>query len=287
MTLKYISFDKSAKLCFRHHALTEDLSWAQYQNASERLYYQNNQQHTLSMYLSGGFETHRTDIQADFGAPSKFCLMPQGSQSHWQLGQPQEFMHLYFSDAHLKKLAVQVFDKDPRQVQLPELTFADNPVLAALFRHQVAGLNWHTTDNHLLMAHITDTVLVTLLQTTGLNLKMGPLKGGLAPKVAKEVKAFIHSHFHRQIFLSELAQLAQLSEYHFCRMFKTQFAMTPQEYLLKVRIDNVKQLLSNTKAQLTLSDIALQSGFANQSHMGRYFKKLNGISPGEYQKRHR
>ncbi|MGI2122913.1 helix-turn-helix transcriptional regulator [Shewanella baltica] len=284
MEPKYTSFDKSAKTCLRKQVITEDLSWAHYQNAGERLYYQNDTQHTLSMYLDGGYETHRTDIKADYGAPSKFCLMPQGCQSHWQLGQPQQFMHLYFSDEHLKKLAVRVFDKDPRQVRLPELTFVDNPRLEALFRHQVAGLNWHTSDNHLMMEQVTDTVLVTLLQSSGFNLSVGPIKGGLAPKVAKAIKEFIYCHSHRQIYLSELAEIAQLSEYHFCRMFKCQFAMTPQEYLLQVRIEKVKQSLSHSTQSLT--DIALNNGFANQSHMGRYFKKLSGMSPGEYQKHH-
>jgi AraC family transcriptional regulator len=124
-----------------------------------------------------------------------------------------------------------------------------------------------------------------LLQSSGFNLSVGPIKGGLAPKVAKAIKEFIHCHSHRQIYLSELAELAQLSESHFCRMFKCQFAMTPQEYLLQVRIEKVKQSLSHSTQSLT--DIALNNGFANQSHMGRYFKKLCGMSPGEYQKYHR
>jgi AraC family transcriptional regulator len=68
-------------------------------------------------------------------------------------------------------------------------------------------------------------------------------------------------------------------------MFKCQFAMTPQEYLLQVRIEKVKQSLSHSTQSLT--EIALNNGFANQSHMGRYFKKLSGMSPGEYQKYHR
>ncbi|HAY92718.1 helix-turn-helix domain-containing protein, partial [Shewanella sp.] len=54
---------------------------------------------------------------------------------------------------------------------------------------------------------------------------------------------------------------------------------------LQVRIEKVKQSLSHSTQSLT--DIALSNGFANQSHMGRYFKKLSGMSPGEYQKYHR
>lgn len=54
--------------------------------------------------------------------------------------------------------------------------------------------------------------------------------------------ALFHANFHRQIYLSELASLAQLSEYHFCRMFKESLVQTPQEYLMQVRIEHVKNV---------------------------------------------
>ena len=90
----------------------------------------------------------------------------------------------------------------------------------------------------------------------------------------------MQANFHRQVYLAELADLAQLSEYHFCRMFKQSMAQTPQAYLLAVRIEQVKLRVCN--GQVSMADIALQCGFANQSHMGRYFKKLVGISPRQY-----
>ncbi|MCE9685363.1 AraC family transcriptional regulator [Shewanella sp. AS16] len=279
---KIVSFEQSSKVCFRHQSLTEALSWAHYQNADDRLYYQNDRQHTLSMYLAGGYQTHRTDVRADYGAPGRFCLMPLGSQSHWQLGTPQQFMHLYFDDAHLKQLAIRVFDMDPRTVQLPEQTFISNPGLEALYRHNMAPLDWSAGENKLLLTQITDTILVTMLQSMGLTKPLGRLKGGLSPVIAGRVKDFIQANFARQLYLQELAAIAQLSEYHFCRMFKTSFAVTPQEYLMQIRVERVKQRLIQGDA--SLSDIALSCGFSNQSHMGRYFKKWVGITPGEFQK---
>lgn len=277
---KHISFEASSKLCFRQQKITEQLGWAHYQNAQERLFYVNDNQHTLSMYLSGGYETHRTDIQSDYGAPGRFCLMPEGSESRWQLGMPQQFMHLYFDDNHLKQLAIRVFDKDPRMISLPELTFFRHPGLESLFRYQMADSNW-STDNHLAMAQITDTILISMLQSSGLTRQVKTIKGGLSPRTANRVRDYMHAHFYRQIFLLELAELAQLSEYHFCRMFKQSFARTPQQYLTYVRTEQVKHLLKTS--ELTLAQISLQSGFSNQSHMGRNFKKLVGITPKAFQ----
>ena len=50
----------------------------------------------------------------------------------------------------------------------------------------------------------------------------------------------MQEYFQRQAYLAELAELAQLSEYHFCRMFQQSMAQTPQTYLLAIRIEQVK-----------------------------------------------
>ena len=275
------SFEQSAsKICLRQTSLTDSLSWAHYQNENDRLYYINDKQHTLSLYLSGGYDTHRTDAQSGFGAPGNFCLMPKGSESHWQVGQTQQWVHLYFSDDYLKQLALKVFDIDPRMLQLPELTFTDDAATEALFRHCMASSDWKSVNGHLAMEQVTNTILVSMIQNMNITKLKVPVKGGLSPKVAILVCDYMQANFHRQIYLAELATLAQLSEYHFCRMFKQSLAQTPQAYLLTIRIEQVKCRISNKQA--TMADIALQCGFANQSHMGRYFKKLVGISPRQY-----
>ena len=277
---KATTFELSKKTCLRTMSLTHGLSWAQYRNNNERLCYLNNQQHTLSMYLSGGYNTFRTDTAAINGAPGRFCLMPQGADSHWQVGDTQEFMHLYFDDTYLKRLALRVFDIDPRAIELPELTYAENRAMENLFRYHMANANWQSNEIGLAIEQVTDTILITMLQSMVNKQIKSPLKGGLAPKTCLLVCDFMQANYHRQIYLSELADLAQLSEFHFCRMFKESLAQTPQEYLTKIRIEHVKHALMNSK--LKLADIALATGFANQSHMGRYFKKETGVSPKKF-----
>ncbi len=269
-----------SKICLRQTSLTDSLSWAHYQNEHDHLYYVNDQQHTLSMYMSGGFETHRTDVKSQFGAPGKFCLMPKDSESHWKLGQTQQFMHLYFNDDHLKQIALKVFDIDPRMLQLPELTFTSDASTEALFRHCVATSDWQSDTDHLAMEQVTNTILVSMLQNMGITKRSAPITGGLSPKITTMVCDYMQANFHRQVYLAELATLAQLSEYHFCRMFKRSMAQTPQAYLLAVRIEQVKLRIANN--QQSIAETALQCGFSNQSHMGRYFKKIVGLSPRQY-----
>jgi len=279
--MRATSFDQSpSKICLRQTSLTESLSWAHYQNEHERLYYVNKKQHTLSLYLSGGYDTHRTDVCSEFGAPGKFCLMPKDSESHWQLGQTQQFMHLYFDDDYLKQLALKVFDIDPRMLQLPELTFTNDAATEALYRHCIANSDWKSSNDHLAMQQVTNTILVSMLQNMGITKQNVVVKGGLSPKVANLVCDYMQENFQRQVYLAELAELAQLSEYHFCRMFKQSLAQTPQAYLLAIRIEQAKLRLN--KREHSIAEVALLCGFANQSHLGRYFKKLVGLSPRQY-----
>jgi AraC family transcriptional regulator len=272
-----------SKTCLRQKSLTDALSWAHYKNEHESLYYINEKQHTLSLYLSGGYQTHRTDTNSGFGAPGKFCLMPKQAESHWKIGQTQQFMHLYFDDDYLKQLALKVFDIDPRMLQLPELNYTSDVATENLFRHCMVGNDWLNGDNHLAMEQVTDTILVSMLQNMGVAKLNSSVRGGLSPKVVSMVRDYMQANFQRQIYLSELAELAQLSQYHFCRMFKESLAQTPQAHLHSIRIEQVKLRIDKiSSSQESLSGIALQCGFSNQSHMGRYFKKLVGISPRQY-----
>jgi AraC family transcriptional regulator len=280
-SIKSTSFEQSAnKICLRQMSLTDDLSWAHYQNEYDRLYYANCHEHTLSLYMSGGFQTHRTDVNSGLGAPGKFCLMPKGAESHWQLGQTQQFMHLYFTDDYLKQLALKVFDIDPRMLQIPELNFTNDVATEALFRHCIATSDWCNDHDHIAKEQMTNTILVSMLQNLDITKRVAPITGGLSPKIKTLVCDYMQTNFHRQVYLAELATLAQLSEYHFCRMFKQSFAQTPQAYLLTIRIEQAK-LRIKTGIE-SVSEIALQCGFSNQSHMGRYFKKRVGISPRQY-----
>ncbi|KAF7764537.1 AraC family transcriptional regulator [Pseudoalteromonas citrea] len=278
----HVSFEQSKKQCVRHTLLSNEVSWSHYTNQYERLYYQNQQQHTLSMYLNGGYETHRTDVHSTNGAPGRFCLMPQDSESRWKIGVPQEFVHLYFTDIHLKHTALKVFDIDPRQVNLPERIFFENQPLEALFRHQINDSDWHDKHNTLASEQFTDTIIVSVLQSLNLKNTRKAITGGLSPNKAKQVTDFIHANFNRQIALLELANLVELSEYHFCRMFKLSFAQTLQQYLMSIRIEYAKQALKTSN--YPLAHIALMCGFANQSHFGRNFKRYVGVTPSSYRR---
>jgi transcriptional regulator GlxA family with amidase domain len=105
-------------------------------------------------------------------------------------------------------------------------------------------------------------------------------RGGLPPRVLQRVRDHVETHLEDSISLQDLASIAGLSTSHFIRAFKQSAGMTPHRYLLYRRVRRALGLLAETT--LALSDIAIASGFADQSHFCRQFRKLVGATPSRY-----
>ena len=97
----------------------------------------------------------------------------------------------------------------------------------------------------------------------------------------KQVKAYLESHYAQNISLDALAQLVHLSPFYLVRTFKESVGLPPHAYLTHLRIIQAKKLLL---AGLPIVDIAMQTGFTDQSHFTRRFKGIVGVTPGQYRK---
>ncbi|MCH8686103.1 AraC family transcriptional regulator [Pedomonas mirosovicensis] len=92
-------------------------------------------------------------------------------------------------------------------------------------------------------------------------------------------KAFIDRHFAEDFGLDDLAAIAGLSPYHLLRTFKAEVGLTPVAYRLLRRVLNARELLQST---MPIAEVAVASGFADQSHLTRSFQRLMGVSPARY-----
>lgn len=275
------TFSESNVQVTKRMKLGQGLELVCYRNARDRILYENPGKHTLSMYIKGGYKTFRMDKATVYGAPGRFCLMPKAAYSSWQIGDIQQFMHLYFNDDYLKKLAMEVFDFYPGSVNLPELTFKEVPALEAVMRHCILNQDWEDA-NRLLIEQSAVTALSHLIRFVG-NRPLKQYKSGLAPGVKHRVLEFMHENYTRKVTLAELAAVAGLSEYHFTRMFRISLSQTPHRYLQELKIREVKRRIQTpSPGKRSFAEIALDCGFTDQSHMGRVFKQLTGTTPGRF-----
>ncbi len=103
---------------------------------------------------------------------------------------------------------------------------------------------------------------------------------GLSKSKLQQVTEYINEYLHEEVKLIELAAIAQISPYHFLRLFKQSMGITPHQYILQRRIDKAKYLLEQT--ELSMAEIAFRVGFCDQSHFTRCFKRLLGITPKQF-----
>ena len=88
-----------------------------------------------------------------------------------------------------------------------------------------------------------------------------------------------HENYPGDVSLADIASAAHLSSYHLARVFKKATGISPHQYLVQVRVNSARSLLTAGAGDRSLADIAAAVGFADQSHLTRHFKRMLGITP--------
>jgi AraC family transcriptional regulator len=97
---------------------------------------------------------------------------------------------------------------------------------------------------------------------------------------------YMELHFAEPVSLAELAEQAQLSRSHFVFRFEQSTGYTPHRYLLLARLGHARKLLAQ-EAMLSLPEIATASGFSDQAHMSRLFRRFFGTTPAAFRRSQR
>jgi AraC family transcriptional regulator len=109
-----------------------------------------------------------------------------------------------------------------------------------------------------------------------------PLRGGLPTWQQRRVIEFIEDHLAEDISLAALAELVDLSLYHFARAFAQSFGVPPHRYHMVRRIDRARSLLQKTA--LSVTRIGIQIGFREASSFTKAFRRFTGLTPTEYRR---
>jgi AraC family transcriptional regulator len=111
------------------------------------------------------------------------------------------------------------------------------------------------------------------------------VKSGLARWQLRRVLEFLEAHLTEDIGLDELAQLIGLSQSQFARAFKVSTGLPPYQWWLHNSISCA--LFTRLNGSDSLADIAIQNGFADQSHFTKTFRRVTGTTPANWKRVHR
>ena len=102
------------------------------------------------------------------------------------------------------------------------------------------------------------------------------------PLVALRARDYLHAHMEQDLGLDELAWASGVDRFRLSRAFKAAFGIAPHAYLVQLRLARARQLLASGQPP---TRVAMTLGFADQSHMGRWFRRAYGLTPAHYRRR--
>jgi len=182
----------------------------------------------------------------------------------------------YFSAEWLQRI---IGDIVGRPAPLPFFTSGviDDPGLAGLLRETHLLLGDHRTPRL-----EQETLLLALFsRLIGRHTYAPPSvdRAGCESASVRRVIDYLDAHCHEDLSVDTLAGIAGLSPYHFIRVFARQTGLTPHAWLMQARARKAQHLLCRG---LDIADAAAQTGFADQSHLTKTFKRLLGYTPGQF-----
>jgi AraC-like DNA-binding protein len=130
-----------------------------------------------------------------------------------------------------------------------------------------------------------DSILAHDEMLTGALTKLFPVSASThsrpdaAPSLVRKARDFLHANYMYSFTLNSLAELTQVSRVHVSRVFKQHVGLAPHEYLVQLRVASAKTKLAEG---MPIAEAATFSGFADQSHLTRHFKRITHLTPGAY-----
>jgi AraC family transcriptional regulator len=164
----------------------------------------------------------------------------------------------------------------------PEFNLEDGQ-LQHLLRALLAVAQEGSNEDALVGELLVNAVCVRLAKRFAISkMNIVPCRGGLPPARLKRVLEYIESNLDKNITLSELARVANMSLYYFAVLFRQSTSLSPHRYVLSKRVERAKELLQNPK--LSVLEVSLNVGFEHQNNFARAFRRVIGVSPTEFKR---
>ncbi len=156
----------------------------------------------------------------------------------------------------------------------------DSPAIRSALRKLWALCDDEGAPSRLLVRAAGCEILAELCRLGGTT--FASAKGGLAPWAERRCLELMRARLSEDISLDELAAEAQLSPFHFARMFKQSLGVPPRVYLTRLRVEKACELLERT--DLPITEIALEVGYSSNQVLARVFHKHMRLSPSDYRR---
>jgi AraC-like DNA-binding protein len=241
--------------------------------------------HWHDSYLVGvteqGVQQFNCRRQKHLSTPGKVFMLEPGDIHDGDAPHAEGFTYrtLYLEPQWLDRELRSLFEQTPASTQLSfAATLADDARLATATANAFQTL--HDEELRIVRQTALDTLLSSL--TSHLRWRTLITPDPRLPLVAQRARDFLHSHMTQDIGLDDLARETGVDRFRLTRAFKAAFGIAPHAYLIQLRLAKARQLLA--RGELPVA-VAAALGFADQSHLGRWFQRAYRLTPADYRRR--
>ena len=241
--------------------------------------------HWHDSYLVGiteqGLQQFNCRRQQHNSTPGKVFLLEPGDIHDGTAPQAGGFTYrtLYLDPNWLDRELRAQFEDTPDNTQLSfAATLAEDPQLAIATASAFEAM--HHDELRIVRQTALDHLLANLTSHLRWRTQLNP--DPRLPLVAQRARDYLHSHLHQDIGLDDLAQVTGVDRFRLSRAFKAAFGMAPHAYLIQLRLTRARHLLARGELP---ANVAAALGFADQSHLGRWFKRAYRMTPADYRRR--
>ncbi len=209
-------------------------------------------------------------------------LVPAGSPARWRWSGPRDTLTIYLEPGLVARVAAEAFDLDPARLTIPPSGGLDLPHLRAAMLAVDAELTSGGAGGPLAAESLANVLAVQLIRHVLDPRRPGRGSDGALPRGRlHSVVEYVEEHLDAVPSLEDLDAVARLSPYHFARQFRAATGLPPHQYVIARRVERAKQLLQAGTA-LSLAEVAAHAGFTDQSQFSHHFKRLVGVTPGQF-----
>jgi AraC family transcriptional regulator len=212
--------------------------------------------------------------------PGSILVVPAGNPTWWRWSSHSDSLHVFLDPELVARVAAEGFD--PARASVPPLDGLDLPQLRAAMLAVNEELTADATGGRLAAESLANVLAVHLLRHLSAPRRLERGRDGVLPRGRlRAVVEYIEEHLDGCLTLAQIAAAAHLSAYHFARQFRATTGLPPHQYVILRRVERARQLLQ-TGSDLSLAEVAAEAGFSDQSQFSHHFKRLVGVTPGQF-----
>jgi AraC family transcriptional regulator len=210
---------------------------------------------------------------------------PTPYELRWKTIGPEPFgtMHLHLGLPVFTRAIAETFEKDLETIHLRDVSGFKDTFLAALLEGLRREVVSRRPASPLFVQGVAQALAVHLVRNYSAPAKdVLEYKGGLPGFKLRKITELMAAHLDEEFSLVRLAREADMSEFHFSRLFKRATGLTPSQYFIHLRMEKARRLLRETNQSVI--EIGLDVGYTSPSHFAQIFRREVGISPSEYRR---